>query len=86
MIGPRFSWGRMGVYWVEQQYRILSHTWVGQLIVGKCPQTELYFDRGVLSSMMRGPLQTGLYISLVGHHLENEEEWGRLSCLRTVSW
>ena len=82
MIGPRFSWARMGVYWVEQQYRILSHTWVGQLIVGKCPQTELYFDRGVLSSMMRGPLQMGLFI----HHLENEEEWDRLICLWTDSW
>ena len=45
MIGPRFSWARMGVYWVEQQCHILSHTWVGQLIVGKCPQTELYFDQ-----------------------------------------
>ena len=63
-----------------------SMHWKYSTVISRCPQTELYFDRGVLSSMMRGPLQTGLYISLVGHHLENEEEWGRLSCLRTVSW
>lgn len=71
MIGPRFSWDRMLVY-----------TWVGQIIVDTAIRLSFTLTRWVLSSMMRGPLQKGLFI----HHLENEEEWDRLICLWTDSW